>query len=204
MQMHSAVSAVLTQVRKSWSNADRRRSALLLVLVVAAYYLWLTKPGEEDYRIVREPIIASSSIEENVQRDTYSYYLTPHIRPVSRWDLSERGRFKALLSDQKYDVIVIPFQVQRSAFDRATRSYMTAYLANEIRQRSDLRVADPYIVARALGDGQREISSSSIYALARAADANVIIWGHVGTSGEQRVDASPVHTQEEPAGDQTG
>jgi hypothetical protein len=136
-------------------------------------------PATDDYEIEWKPTIGSPVVEENVTRDVHQYSFDRYPRPDSQWDLSERERFKALLSEEKYDVIVVPFQVQGSALDRATRSYMAIYLAEEIRRRSEYTVADPQIVARALGDGQRRISSSSVYELARAVGARMIVWGHV-------------------------
>jgi hypothetical protein len=169
---------VLIQLRNSWLSADRRQRGMLLLLVATLCCIWLWMPGEDDYAVEWLPTVGSPVIEENVRGDSYDYIFERNPGIKSRWELSERERFKALLVKDRYDVIVVPFQVEQAPLDRATRSYMAMYLAEQILQRSGYTVADPHLVARALGDGQRHIPSSSVYQLAHAVGARLIIWGH--------------------------
>ena len=116
--------------------------------------------------------LADKAMNEGVPK---SYH-----RPVSDWQSTEKSIYQGLLSNGQFDVLVVPFQVQGYALDRPTRSLMTAELATAIRKTQKLRVADPYLVARALGDGDRRLDQSEVYSFADKIGAKQIIWGYVG------------------------
>lgn len=101
-------------------------------------------------------------------------------RPVSEWLIQEKAIFEKMLSMGKYDVLVVPFQVSGWAVDRATRSAMTAELAAAIARSQKATVPDPYLVAKALGDGQRQLDSQDIYRLANALGVKRVVWGYAG------------------------
>ena len=83
-------------------------------------------------------------------------------RPASEWLTSEKAFYEKILAAGKFEVMVVPFQVQQWGFDRATRSLMTAMLAAAVAQVQSAKVPDPYLVARALGDGQRQFKPEDI------------------------------------------
>lgn len=101
-------------------------------------------------------------------------------RPKSDWKYTEKSNYQKLLSNGKFDVLVVPFQVQEYALDRPTRSLMTAELALTISVGLKLKVPDPYLVARALGEGERRVDPDEVYGLAEKIGAKKIIWGYVG------------------------
>ena len=103
-------------------------------------------------------------------------------RPLSVWQSNEKSFYEKLLSKGRFDVLIVPFQSQGWAFDRATRSLMTAQLALAIGMNDNVRVADPYLVARALGDGNRRLRTEDVYALAVKLGVKRIVWGYVGHS----------------------
>jgi tetratricopeptide (TPR) repeat protein len=103
-------------------------------------------------------------------------------RPLSVWQSNEKSFYEKLLSKSRFDVLIVPFQSQGRAFDRATRSLMTAQLALAIGMSDKVRVADPYLVARALGDGNRRLLVEDVYALARKLGVKRVVWGYVGHS----------------------
>ncbi|MET3108032.1 tetratricopeptide (TPR) repeat protein [Oxalobacteraceae bacterium GrIS 2.11] len=108
-------------------------------------------------------------------------------RPVSSWQTSEKSFYTKLLEKEKYDVLIVPFQVQDRAFDQATRSLLTARLTDLIKSGTSLRIPDPYLVARALGDGDRRFKSAAVYDLAQHLNVGRIIWTYAGHDQNQRM-----------------
>ena len=107
-------------------------------------------------------------------------------RPVSAWQAAEKTFYENILSAGRFDVLVVPFQVQEFALDRSTRSLMTAELALAIGS-AGKKVPDPYLVARALGDGQRRLNADDVYRLANKLHVGRIVQGYVGYSGEKKM-----------------
>jgi len=71
-------------------------------------------------------------------------------------------------------------QINVWGFDRGTRAAMTADLAVAVESAHLGKVLDPFLAAKALGDGQREYTQEELYALADAVGANRIIFGAAG------------------------
>jgi hypothetical protein len=98
----------------------------------------------------------------------------------SPWLDSEHGLYARILAKQKVDILVAPFQVQGYGLDRVERALMAADLAYAIGSTKKITVADPWVVARALGEGMRRIDQASIERLANEVGAQQIIYGYVG------------------------
>ena len=101
-------------------------------------------------------------------------------RAQSTWRAGEKARYQALLAKGRFDALVLPFQVQERAFARDLRSLMTAQLAMAIGDTAKWSIPDPYLVARALGDGQRRLDFAEIFRLANALKVKRIVAGYVG------------------------
>ncbi|WP_411881762.1 tetratricopeptide repeat protein [Polaromonas sp. YR568] len=101
-------------------------------------------------------------------------------RPVSEWQRNEKAFYEKTLLNGKFDVLVVPFQVWGWAVDRPTRSLMTAELAMGLAQSQKVKIPDPYLVAKALGEGQRQLKQEDVYKLADAMGVKRIIWGYAG------------------------
>ncbi len=82
-------------------------------------------------------------------------------RPISAWRAAEKQRYEAMLAERRFDTLVVPFQVQDHAFARDIRSLMTAQLALAMAASPGAKVsiADPHVVTRAFGDGERRYTS---------------------------------------------
>lgn len=109
---------------------------------------------------------------------------SPEAAIESAWQLREMAFFENLLANGQFDVLVVPFQVEQNALDRPTRSLMSAQLAIGIAAAQSVKVPDPYLVARALGDGARRFKPESVYRLARKLGVRRIVWGYVGHSSK--------------------
>jgi hypothetical protein len=114
-------------------------------------------------------------------------------RPESDWRTSEKAFYAKLLSQAQFDTLVVPFQVSGWPFDRSTRALMTATLSLAIAQSGTVKTPDPYLVAKALGDGQRQITPEDVAKLANAMGVKRIIWGYAGhdKSGKMRIKLAP-------------
>ncbi len=99
-------------------------------------------------------------------------------RPESLWLATEQAAFKSALAKQKVDVLVAPFQVQGYGLERTERALMSADLAYQLG--GSVRVADPFLVARALGEGARRYERNDIIRLAHALGARTALIGYVG------------------------
>jgi hypothetical protein len=106
----------------------------------------------------------------------------PHAypRPPSEWFTREKQFYGKILTGGQYEVVVAPLQVNGWGFDRATRSLMTAELVTAVAKSQPGKVPDAYLVAKALGEGQRQFPQAELYGLAKSVGAKRIVWGAVG------------------------
>ena len=101
-------------------------------------------------------------------------------RPQSEWFLNEQQWYARQVTGHPVEVVVVPLQIFGWGFDRATRSLMTAQLASAVERAMPGKVLDPYVAAKVMGDGLRELKLEEIYRLAESVQARQIIWGAVG------------------------
>ena len=101
-------------------------------------------------------------------------------RPASDWEENDKSIYQKLLLTQKFNVLVVPFQVQGYALDRPTRSLMTAELTMAVSEGLKVHMPDPYLVERALGEGDRRLKQDEVYDFANKLGVKRIIWGYVG------------------------
>src|SRR5579871_1301060 len=100
--------------------------------------------------------------------------------PPSAWLDSERAIYQNILTRQRVDILVVPFQVQGYGLDRIERALMTAELSYALGDASTYQIADPFLVTRAFGEGARKIDPIEAQRLARQLGATKIISGYVG------------------------
>src|ERR1700689_577018 len=102
-------------------------------------------------------------------------------RPASEWIASEKRFYEKILLGGHYDVLVAPLQINGfGGFDRATRSLMSAELTAAIAKAQSGKVPDAYLIAKVVGEGQRQFPQEELFRLAKAVGARRIIWGAVG------------------------
>lgn len=102
---------------------------------------------------------------------------TPQPKPVaSNWLETDRRIHADLLAATGADILVVPLQTQGYGFDRIERSLLTADLAYAL----GAKVADPFIVSRALGEGRRRFTDREILDLAKRIKAKTVVVGYVG------------------------
>src|SRR5690349_6424675 len=104
--------------------------------------------------------------------------------PPSPWLESQRAAYATALKKQRVDILVAPFQDQGFGIERAQRAVMSADLAYHLAER---RVADPFLTARALGEGARRYARQDIVNLARDVGAQTVVVGYVGHDGQHRM-----------------
>jgi hypothetical protein len=170
----------------------RRQAVLLLLLVLLAgaagyqYYLRAV-----DKRAQAEALAAARTAAAKKAsgpfHDTALQERLPrgYPRPTSIWRSNEKAFYSALLANGSFDWLIVPLQVQFSGVDRATRSLMTAQLAMSIGATGNFTMPDPYLVSRALGDGERRLDPGEVYWLASRLGVKRIVWGYVGYRGNR-------------------
>jgi hypothetical protein len=107
--------------------------------------------------------------------------------PASDWRDKEKAFYGKVLAGGKFDVLVVPFQVWGWGVDRATRSLMAAELAASVARSQKLKIPDVYLVAKALGEGQRRFGQDDIYKLADAMGVKRIVWGYAGHERKEKM-----------------
>lgn len=150
------------------------------------------KAAENEARASHEAVAAAQAAQKAAEtakaaarrpfEDPAMAELVPanYSRPASQWQANEKVFFEKILSGGKFDVLVVPFQVGGWAVDRSTRSIMTAELAMGMAQLQKVKIPDTFLVAKALGDGQRQFRLQDIYRLADAIGARRIVRGYAG------------------------
>jgi tetratricopeptide (TPR) repeat protein len=101
-------------------------------------------------------------------------------RPQSVWQNAEEAFYEDVLTKGRFDVLVVPFQVQNYAFGRQIRSLMTAQLVMAMRAAGGGSIPDPYLVARALGESDRRHDATRVIQLANKLGAKRIVLCYVG------------------------
>jgi hypothetical protein len=101
--------------------------------------------------------------------------LTP---PASAWLSAERASYAAAVAKTQANIMIVPFQDQGYGLDRIERALMTLDLAYELGAHA--RIADPQLVARALGEGARRFERTAVLELAAKLGVHKVIMGYVG------------------------
>jgi len=118
--------------------------------------------------------------------------ITGDAKRTSGWIDRRRALFTDVLRGSGCEVLVVPLEPAPVAaakpersLDRPARSLITREIAAQIHQQTGLCVADPTLVARALGEGARELRSTQVWKLADAIGASWIVRGTVELEQEQ-------------------
>jgi hypothetical protein len=108
-----------------------------------------------------------------------SIALAPDRARVSGWAQREQRLFAAVHEGWSCDILVVPLSGGTPSLDRAARSLITRHVAAQLALRSGLCVADPTLVARALGARERAASTRAVNRLADAIGARYVVRGEV-------------------------
>lgn len=112
--------------------------------------------------------------------------LAPDRVRASGWSQREQRLFTAVHAQWSCEVLVVPVAGAPVSLDRAARSLITRLIAAQLALRSGLCVADPTLVARALGARARAVSDRAVSALADAMGARYVVHGEVRMDASQR------------------
>jgi tetratricopeptide (TPR) repeat protein len=103
------------------------------------------------------------------------------------WTGAERELFQEIFLSKKFDVLVVPVQVQENAFDHSERALMTYILARRIAAATGLKVADSDQVERVLGRWYRTFPEQRIYKLANALGVRTLIRMYAGHGRDMKM-----------------
>ena len=122
-------------------------------------------------------IYVSFWLPQEVLRDVVS--IAPDRTRESGWLQSEKRLFVDVQMNGNCEVLVVPFSGATPSVDRASRSLMMRYVSAELAVRSGLCVADPTLVARALGARARAPNAREVRKLADAMHASWVVRGTI-------------------------
>jgi hypothetical protein len=144
--------------------------------------LEIRRAGEQRYRDYLAEAERAKAERIRTFSDWAAVQLMPQAypRPPSAWLVAEKEFYRKLLDHTHADILVAPMQIDVWGFDRATRAAMSAELAVAVESAHLGTVLDPFLAAKALGDGQREYTREELYALADAVGAKRIVFGAAG------------------------
>jgi len=120
---------------------------------------------EERMRLGRKP---PPEDDTSVRRDTLDRAF-PRGKPrvSSPWLETEMRDFAELLKPGRYDVMVAPIRSEGYALDRISRLLILAELSRELAARK-VRVPNPVVLSRALGEGRRTVEPGELAPLAKS------------------------------------
>jgi len=175
------------------------RTRIGLVLVLAILLAWLgyqryaahralvdsqeaQQAAQERFRAVLADAELAKAERKKQFTDWAALQLMPQAypKPPSAWLVGEKEFYRKLLEHTHADILVAPMQINVWGFDRGTRAVMSAELAVAVESARLGTVLDPFLAAKALGDGQREYTRAELYALADAVGAKRIVFGAAG------------------------
>ena len=116
-------------------------------------------------------------LPQEVLRDVV--LVAPDRTRESGWQQSEKRLFVDVQKNGNCEVLVVPFSGATPSVDRASRSLMMRYVSAELAVRSGLCVADPTLVARALGARARAPDAREVRKLADAMHASWVVHGTI-------------------------
>ena len=177
-------------------TALRIRIGLVLVLVILLGWLGYQRyadhqalvHGQEAQQAAQRmrAMLAQAELSKVEQKESFTDWAAVQLmpqaypRPPSAWLVGEKEFYRRLLEHTHADILVAPMQINVWGFDRATRTAMSAELAVAVESAHLGVVLDPFLAAKALGDGQREYTRAELYALADAVGAKRIVFGAAG------------------------
>jgi hypothetical protein len=138
-------------------------------------------------------VVAYSAIELRSQIRDAVLALVPERPRASGWLEHQKSLFTQVLSGAQCEVLVVPFETGEAtdarpthSLDRPARSLITRQVAAGIAAHAGLCVADPTLVARALGPRARNHDWSQISRLAEATGARWVVRGAIKLDSAQR------------------
>ena len=128
---------------------------------------------------------AYAAVELQPQIEHAMVALAPDRVRTSEWLAAEQRLFVSVHALWNCEVLVVPFAAGSPSVDRPARSLITRYVAAELAARSGKCVADPTLVARALGSRRRAVAEADVEALADAMNARWVVRGSITRDEEQ-------------------
>jgi hypothetical protein len=188
------------------SLRQRRRAGLALVVLVVAGVLAVARSGTVEAQPAGAEIPSPSNEPLLAPDQAAGVFPNDYTKPASVWQTNEKAFYTKLISSGRFDLLIVPCQVQQFALDRATRSLITAQIALAVAAEGKQRTPDPYLVARALGDGERRFDRQAVFRLADSIEAKQVLWCYIGhdRKGRLRLTIQHVNRSSSPSSSQAG
>lgn len=125
------------------------------------------------------------SVFRELPADQYQKKVTESLEylesfPESSWNQEQRLLHKPMLTGEKFDLIVAPFQTKGFPLDNIGRSLMTRYLIHALEARYKVSIANPDLMELAVSRNDRTILKNEVKDIAKKTNSKLILWGYVG------------------------
>lgn len=126
-----------------------------------------------------------------------TFHLQSAVRP-SQWIEAEKSRYREILSANRFDALIVPFQPDGHTLDATGRAMLARILADELGDTADIQVADPGIVEKAFGQPARFIDIDDVFAFGRDLGVKLIVLGRVSHDRQYRMSVAIDAYQDRP------
>ena len=161
-----------------------RTGSLLLILAAAIWFKFFFEPAYEPASGPYDTIAVTPPDPLKVTHPPPDP-LTIHgmdrglwIAPASNWLSNEKRIAASALGDVDIDLLVLPVQGDKNAFDLIERSLISRLASDRISQSAQIAVANPTFVLRYLGSHLSTFPTDDVRALARHTGAERILAMH--------------------------
>lgn len=159
-----------------------RYGALLLVLAAALWFKFLFEPSYERRSGPYETTAITVPVRPGINRRTPPDTSNRHgierdlwSAPASNWLSNERSIAESSLRSVDVDLLILPVQGDKNAFDPIERSLISRLVSDRIAQSAENAVANPTFVLRYIGSHRSTFPTDDVQALARLTRAERIL-----------------------------
>ena len=174
-------------MQQNYLSQVARRSTFLLLLFTF-FLLWLTVVQHKD---VDSQSFTPIAFISNAHADEQTGFKSPYTIEASEWQENIKQKAADALAGFDSDLLVVPFQssVDGHEFDATTRTLLTLTNTRAFKG-STIEVADPLLVAEALGANKSNYESDEIAKLAAQVNANQVLLSFVGYNEYNKLNLS--------------
>lgn len=166
-----------------------RYGALLLILAAALWFKFFFEPSYEAHPGPFETIAYTRPEQPNTGSEAGRHTYPPQpdpatvhgiardlwIAPTSSWLNNEKGIAESALKNVDVDLLILPVQGDKNAFDLIERSLISRLVSDRLLQATEISVPNPTFVLRYLGSYRSTFPTDDVQVLARLLHAERIL-----------------------------
>ncbi len=99
----------------------------------------------------------------------------PTVAKTSAWIQNEKSEYQQLFGSQGFDLMVLPVQENLISVDRVSRLSFSRFIAEELRQKTGLRIMPAELTQRLLGERSYQFSNQDVASLSKEFDIKYLV-----------------------------